>query len=115
MLKRHQNTRQNPLFLPKSGKPLYPLLLPKPRELPFCVMSDIKFCLLNGARKVSLPLQVLDDPAVPMGSEGIETGRNALGNQPLDLIDQSSFEVCFGALIDTVVKRIPRWIQCDYP
>src|SRR4030095_2513232 len=98
-------------FIPKCLEPLYSFLSSEPGELPFCVVTNIKLGLLNGALNCAMILKILNDAPISMRAQGIRFRRNTTLQQGLNLVHESSPEMLFCALINPFIKRITRRIE----
>jgi hypothetical protein len=75
----------------------------KPGQLPFSVVSDVLFCLLDCALYVAVSLEILHHPPVTMGAKCIRVRRHSLSQQTFNLLNQTGGEVFLSSLIDEPV------------
>jgi hypothetical protein len=57
------------LVIAKSFAPDNPGLTAKPRQLAFCIVTNIKLCLLDSAGEISPTFQVFNNATVTMSAE----------------------------------------------
>ena len=65
------NAHLHLLFLAKAVKPLHIRLMSEPGQLPLCIVSDVKFGLLDCAFEIAPALEKLDYAAVAVRAERV--------------------------------------------